>query len=138
LPFTDDDAMKQFFNYEFYIYLSALSLFSLFGTSTVFTFTSFLFILIFLEPLQFLLCSGCYVALVQASLALNAFLGNPFGLAILLSMLVEDFFPRSKRIVIHSTSEEGKAFVHANCVFVHETTQVNESGFSLECCIWFC
>jgi hypothetical protein len=47
-------------------------------------------------------------------------------------------------IVIYSKSEEGKAFVHANCVFVHEAEltiqaiQVNESGLTLECCIWFC
>jgi hypothetical protein len=33
-------------------------------------------------------------------------------------------------------SEEGKAFVQANCVF--DVIQVNESGLTLECCIWFC
>jgi hypothetical protein len=36
-------------------------------------------------------------------------------------------------IVIYSKSEEGKAFVHANCV--DDAIQVNESGLSLECCI---
>jgi hypothetical protein len=38
-----------------------------------------------------------------------------------------------KAIVIYSTREEDKAFVHANCVFSCE--QVNESGLTLECCI---
>jgi hypothetical protein len=30
---------------------------------------------------------------------------------------------------------EGKAFVHANCVFVDDEIQVNESDFTVECCI---
>jgi hypothetical protein len=41
----------------------------------------------------------------------------------------------NKKIVIYSKSEEGKAFVHANCVFVDDAIQVNESSLILECCI---
>jgi hypothetical protein len=37
-------------------------------------------------------------------------------------------------IVIYSKSEEGTAFVHANC---DEAIQVNENRLSLECSIWF-
>jgi hypothetical protein len=40
-------------------------------------------------------------------------------------------------MVIYIKSEEGKAFVHANCVFVN-AIQVNESGLTLESCIRFC
>jgi hypothetical protein len=39
-------------------------------------------------------------------------------------------------MVIYSKSEEGKAFVHANCV--DNAIQVNESGLILESCIRFC
>jgi hypothetical protein len=38
-------------------------------------------------------------------------------------------------IVIYSKIEKGKTFVHADCV---NAIQVNESGLTLECCIWFC
>jgi hypothetical protein len=36
-------------------------------------------------------------------------------------------------IVIYSKSEEGKAFVHANC---EEAIQVNENRLSLECTMY--
>jgi hypothetical protein len=35
-------------------------------------------------------------------------------------------------IVIYSKSEEGKAFVHANC----NAIKVNESGLTLDCCTY--
>jgi hypothetical protein len=38
---------------------------------------------------------------------------------------------------IGRTREEGKAFVHANCE-LDDAIQVNKSGLTLECCIWFC
>jgi hypothetical protein len=41
---------------------------------------------------------------------------------------------RYAKIVIYTTREEGKAFVHANCMF-DDAIQVNKSGLTLEGCI---
>jgi hypothetical protein len=46
---------------------------------------------------------------------------------------VHELFPNIIHIIIiYSKSEEDKAFIHANCVF-DDASQVNESGFTLEC-----
>jgi hypothetical protein len=57
-----------------------------------------------------------------------------------LSECIMEKFVKTKQptrvLVIYRKSEEGKAFVHANCVF--DAIQVNETGLIVECCIWFC